>query len=302
MFWVVFSQMLALALLLLTGYGIARKEMADQHTMGHISKMINYIFNPMLMLSSCIGAIGKIDKVSWFMVFALSLVIFIVMIALSYVIAPLFTKAKGQKEMYQMMLIFGNFGFMGIPVVRGVYGEEYVVYVLAFILSFNIFFYTFAFALVEGRFSLASVKKMFNPGMIAAVITILIMIFEPPIPTFIATTVTYLGNVTSPMAMIAVGVTMANSDLKAIFTNNKIYVFTLLRSILIPLLAIPVVRMLPLDTTVIGICLIEIAMPIANMPLILGTERGMDCTDCSAGIIMTTLFSVLTIPVLVALV
>ena len=302
MFFTCFFQMLALAILILVGYLVGRKQMADNHTMTQISALIGVLFNPMLLISSAISSMHSVELSSWFLLLLFVIAMFLVFIALSYLFAPFFDRRKGQKEMYQMMFVFGNFGYMGIPVVKGVYGEEYTVYVLAFIFAFNLFFYTFGVTIMSGGFSLKSLKGMLNTGTLSCLVAVLLLLFKPDLPSFLTTAVEYLGSVTSPLAMLAVGITVAGADLKAIFTNPKMYLFTLLRMILIPLVSIPIIHLLPFDATVLGIILIEIGMPVANMTLVIGTEKGVDCSNCSASIIMTTLLSVLTIPVLLTLI
>ncbi len=298
----VFFQMLSLAILILVGVVISRIKMVDSHGMGQISRLINYVFNPMMMVSSAISSVGSIDKQVMLLLFGLAAALYLALILIGHFAAPLFDKRPGQKEMYQLMFIFSNVGFMGIPVIRGVFGAENVVYVLAFVFVFNIVFYTYGVALLDGGLSGESLKKMLNPGTVSSVATLLIVLLEPQVPEFLSNVVDYLGSAASPLAMIAVGVTLANADLKAVFLNPKTYLFTLVKMVAIPLIAIPLLKLLPFSDTVIGVCLVEIAMPVANLPLILGTEKGIDCTSCSASIIMTTLASVLTVPLLVALI
>lgn len=298
----VFLQMLSLTLMILVGVLIARRKLVDDHSMGQMSHLINYVFNPMMMLSSGIASVGTVDKQVLFLLFAIVAALYVLFIVLAWLIGPRFDKRPGQSEMFQLMIVFSNIGFMGIPVVRGVFGEEYVVYVLAFVLMYNLFFYTYGVTLMNGKVSRESLKSMLNPGTVFAVITLLIVSFEVRIPDFLANTVGYLGDVASPLAMLAVGVTVAKSDLKTIFLSPKMWLFTLVKMVALPVVMIPLLKLLPFPDTVIGICLVEIGMPVANMTLILGTEKGLDCTNCSAAIIMTTLASVITIPLLVALI
>ncbi|MCD7918012.1 MAG: AEC family transporter, partial [Clostridiales bacterium] len=123
----VFFQMLSLAILILVGVVISRIKMVDDHGMGQISRLINYVFNPMLMVSSAIDSVGSIDKQVMLLLFGLAAVLYLALILIGRFAAPLFDKRPGQKEMYQLMFIFSNVGFMGIPVIRGVFGAENVV-------------------------------------------------------------------------------------------------------------------------------------------------------------------------------
>ena len=301
MFITVLNQMLALAVLVIAGIWLYQKKFLDDHSTTKISAMITHLFNPMLMVSSAMDSIGKVDKKSWFTVLFIVFVIFIILILLSFPAIRFFEKEPGKKELFQLTLIFGNLGFMGIPVVSGVYGEAYAVYVLAFIIGFNFFFYTFVLTLLDRKFNLKALKGMLNPGTLACFLAIFLLLIEPSLPVFVTSPIKWLGNLCSPLAMLILGQSVARSDLKKIFTSPGLYLFTAYRMILLPLLAIPILKLLPLDEIVRGVCLIEISMPVANLVLTTGLEKKIDCDQVSAAIIMTTILSVFTLPVIVSL-
>ena len=201
-----------------------------------------------------------------------------------------------------MMFVFSNLGFIGIPVVSSILGEEYVVYVTEFLLIYTLVFYTYGIALMDGSFSLSSLKSMINPGTVSGTAALLVILLGIQLPDFIKTAVTYLGNVTSPMALVAVGFTLAHSDWKKIFGQPRLYVFSVIKLLALPLLMLPLLRLATQDQALISVCMVMFGMPIGNMPLILGTQKGIDGTTCSAAIILTTLLCVFTIPILLALV
>ena len=198
------------------------------------------------------------------------------------------------------MFVFSNLGFIGIPVVSSILGEEYVVYVTEFLLIYTIVFYTYGVALMDGKFSLSSLKSMLNPGTVSGLTALLIIICGIQLPDFIKTAITYLGNVTSPMALVAVGFTLAHSDLKKIFCQPRLYVFSAIKLLALPLALLPLLKLVTGDNALISVCMVMFGMPIGNMPLILGTQKGMDGSTCSAAIILTTILCVFTIPVLLA--
>ena len=143
---------------------------------------------------------------------------------------------------------------------------------------------------------------MLNPGMVSGVAAILLIIAGVQLPGFLMTAVTYLGNVTSPMALVAVGFALANTDLKRIFCQPKLYVFSVIKLLLLPLGMLPLLRLATDDPALLSVCMVMFGMPIGNMPLILGNQKGIDGSTCSAAIILTTILCVFTIPVLLALV
>lgn len=296
----VFFQMLALLIMIGAGFFMAKKGMMDSHTNTQMSKMIVNVFNPMLILSSAAGSAGQVPLGTIGLVGAIALGMFAVFIAVGMTLSPLFDKALEQRKIFQEMFVFSNLGFIGIPVVSSILGEEYVVYVTEFLLIYTIVFYTYGVALMDGKFSLSSLKSMLNPGTVSGIAALLIIVCNIQLPAFIKTAVTYLGNVTSPMALVAVGFTLAHSDLKKIFCQPRLYVFSAIKLLILPLAMLPLLRLVTGDEAIISVCMVMFGMPIGNMPLILGTQKGIDGSTCSAAIILTTILCVFTIPILLA--
>lgn len=292
--------MLALLIMIGAGYFMAKKGMMDSHTNTQMSKMIVNVFNPMLILSSAANSAGLVPLRTIGLVGIIALGMFAVFITAGMVLSPFFDKVPEQRKIFQEMFVFSNLGFIGIPVVSSILGEEYVVYVTEFLLIYTIVFYTYGVALMDGKFSLSSLKSMCNPGTISGLTALLIIVCGIQLPDFIKTAITYLGNVTSPMALVAVGFTLAHSDLKKIFCQPRLYVFSAIKLLVLPFCLLPLLKLITGDSALISVCMVMFGMPIGNMPLILGTQKGIDGSTCSAAIILTTILCVFTIPVLLA--
>ncbi len=298
-FLTVFFQMLALLIIIGAGYLAAKTGMMDEHTNNQMSDMIVNLFNPMLVAASAVNAVGQISLDAMKTAGLIAAGMFLIFIIAGMIFAPLFEKDREQRKIFQLMFVFSNVGFIGIPVISSILGEEYAVYVTEFMLVYTFVFYTYGIALMEGHFSLYSLKSMVNPGTISGLFAMAVIFFSIPLPGFIKTALTYLGNVTSPMALAAVGFALANSDLKKVFGQPQLYVFSVFKLLILPLLMLPLLKLVTNDQALLPVCMVMFGMPVGNMPLILGNQRGMDVTSCSAAIILTTVLCVFTVPVLI---
>lgn len=298
----VFFQMLALLIMIGAGWFMTKKGMLDAHTNTQMSRMIVNVFNPMLIISSAASSVGLIPLGTMRLVSLIAVAMFAILIAAGMVLSPFFDKRADQRKIFQMMFVFSNLGFIGIPVVSSILGAEYVVYVTEFLVIYTIVFYTYGVALMDGKFQLSSLKTMINPGMVSGLAALLLILLNIQLPGFLMTAVTYLGNVTSPMALVAVGFALASTDPKRIFCQPKLYVFSVVKLLVLPLLMLPLLRLATDDPALISVCMVMFGMPIGNMPLILGNQKGIDGSTCSAAIILTTILCVFTIPVLLAIV
>lgn len=295
----VFFQMLSLVIMIGSGYLVTKKGILDEHTNNQLSKVIVELLNPLLFLSSAANSVGQIPLEKIGLTTLIAAGMFAIFIIVGILLSPLFDKHPDQRKIFQMMFIFSNLGFIGIPVVNSILGPEYVVYVTEFIVIYNLVFYTYGLAVMDGYFSFASLKAMVNPGTVCGILAILVIVLEIQVPEFIRTAITYLGNAASPMALISVGYTLAYSDLKKIFGEPRLYIFSAIKLLILPLLMLPLLRMVTQEQALISVCMIMFAMPTGNMPLMLGNQRGIDGSTCSASIILTTILCVFTVPIIV---
>ena len=298
----VFLQMLALLVMIAAGVIAAKGKMLDTHTNAKMSTMIVNIFNPMLILSSAAGAVGQVPLQRILLVFGIALGMFLFFILAGMVLTRFFSKDPVQRKIYQLMFVFSNLGFIGIPVVSSVLGAEYVVYVSQFLLIYNLVFYTYGRTLMRGRFNLAALRSLINPGNIACVLAMVLVLANIQLPGFLHTAVDYLGGAASPLALVSVGFTLANANVKEIFGDKKLYLFTFLKLLVLPVILLPLLRLLPVDDGLAAVCLVMFGMPVGSMPLMLITERGLDGRTCTAAVIMSTILCVVTVPILVSLI
>ncbi|MCI8557317.1 MAG: hypothetical protein HFI19_06055 [Lachnospiraceae bacterium] len=294
----VFFQMLALLLMIGAGYFITKQGMLDEHTNKQMSKLLVDVFNPLLIAASAANSVGLISQAAMRTVGLIAAGMFAIFIFAGMLLVPVFERDREQQKIFQLMFVFSNLGFIGIPVVSSIVGAEYVVYVTEFILIYTILLYTYGVALLSRRFSLSSLKEMINPGTVLGVAAMVIIIWEIQIPDFLKTAATYLGNVTSPMALAAIGFNLAHSDLKKTFGQVRLYLFAIVKLLILPLLLLPLLRLITNDLPLISVCMVMFGMPVGNIPVMLGMDKGIDVSTGSAAIILTTVLCVFTIPIL----
>ncbi len=294
----VFFQMLAFLLMIGAGYFITRRGMLDEHANSQISGLLVHVFNPLLIVSSAADSVGLISSGDLRTVGLIASGMFAVFIPVGMMLSPLFDKDRDQRKIFQLMFVFSNLGFIGIPVVSSIVGAEYVVYVTEFILIYTILLYTYGVGFLNRKFSLSALKEMVNPGTVLSLAALVIIIWEIQVPDFLKTAASYMGNATSPLALIAIGFQLAKADLKKIFGQLRLYVFAVVKLLVLPLLLLPLLKLMTSDVHLISVCMVMFGMPVGNIPLMLGMQKGIDVSTGSAAIILTTVLCVFTIPVL----
>ena len=228
-FFVVLQQMLALFAMIFIGFYAYKVHWVTQDTSDRLSKLLVNILNPALLINGVLDktVVAKKDLLleNLFYIF----LYFVLLIGLSFPIAKVLRVGKMENR-YQLMLIFSNVGFMGIPVLRSIFGNGCVIYITFYILIYNILIYTLGIAFAQRSLPKEerknAVKEMINPGTVSAVFAILIFVFHPNIPQGAVTFFNYVGNAVIPFSMIIIGISIAQMPWKEIFGHVKLYIQT----------------------------------------------------------------------------
>jgi len=139
-------------------------------------------------------------------------------------------------------------------------------------------------------------------GTLSCCVTLVVFGFNIPIHPVVQTTVTYLGNVATPLSMMSIGFSLGRANIFSIFNDKKLYLFTFIKLIIIPAIGVLILRRLNLPVQVLGVSAVMLSMPIGNLPVMLANQYGVNSESCAKGIIITTLFSVITVPLIMSFV
>ena len=206
--------------------------------------------------------------------------------------------SKEQKNVLIFAAIFSNCAFMAFPVLESIYGKIGVLYGSAFMATFNIYLWTLGVSLYEGEGTKLKLKNILNPGIVSVVIGIIIFIFSIRLPYAVNRCFEMIGSMTTPLSMIITGVIIGGMDVKKIFSTPIIYFSAFVRLILFPVICAVILRMFHLDNTTYGVCVLVAAMPVAAMATVLAERYGADSQFASQNVFITTILSLITIPIL----
>ena len=147
------------------------------------------------------------------------------------------------------------------------------------------------------RKTMAGLKKVVNSGTVFSILTIVVYILDIKFPSVIMNTLSYIGRSTTFLSMIVLGVSVASLSVKEIFGKPALYVFTLLRQIVVPVALIFVLKPFVDNTLLLQTAIIMVAMPCANLPLMMAKQYRAKEDTISSGIMLTTFCAILTIPI-----
>ena len=299
---VVFQTMLKLFLLLILGFVLFKCHIFDEYTNKKISALIVNVASPMLIISSIAGVEGSNKSIVFLMIGA-GILMYIGFIILGKIINRIFPFPKKDWPVYECMVVFANTGFMGYPVLLDVFGQEAVFYASLIHMAFNFFVYTYAIMCLtkgdDSEFKL-NFKQLLTPGIILIFVGIFIYLFDIQLPSVLMDTINSVGSLTAPLSMMMIGSSLAVYPIKDSFTDWRSYVFAFVRLMIVPFVTMIMCRLLHIDAYYANITIITNAMPVGSMVLMLATQYNANVKIVTRNIVVSTLLSVITIPIVVS--
>ena len=299
---VVFQTMLKLFLLLILGFVLFKCHIFDEYTNKKISALIVNVASPMLIISSIAGVEGSNKSIVFLMIGA-GILMYIGFIILGKIINRIFPFPKKDWPVYECMVVFANTGFMGYTVLLDVFGQEAVFYASLIHMAFNFFVYTYAIMCLtkgdDSEFKL-NFKQLLTPGIILIFVGIFIYLFDIQLPSVLMDTINSVGSLTAPLSMMMIGSSLAVYPIKDSFTDWRSYVFDFVRLMIVPFVTMLICRLIHIDPYYANITIITNAMPVGSMVLMLATQYNANVKIVTRNIVVSTLLSVITIPIVVA--
>lgn len=214
----------------------------------------------------------------------------------------LFLRAPhGRQMVVRYGTICSNSGFMGNPVVQGVYGMEGLLYASIFLIPVRIFMWSAGLSLFTVTDKKGMAKKLLtHPCIVAVFIGIALMLVNFRIPAFAMSTLTSLSNCTTAVAMVIIGTILAEVDIRHVVDKLMLY-YSFIRLVFIPLLVFLLLWLLRVPPLLTGVGVLLSGMPAGSTTAILAEQYGCDAEYASKCVLFTTVLSMGTLPLLMLL-
>ena len=297
--------MLTLFALVVVGYVAGKLGYLGGDFDRQLSRLVINITCPALILSSAMT--GELPDRQYILpLLLISVLTYLLLAGAGFLLPRYLTSDASHQGPVGFALIFGNVGFMGYPVVASIFGHEAVFYaaVLNVVNTFAVF--TIGTMLITGGSSSDKErfekKVLYSTPMLAAYLTMAIVALRiDHIPEAVSQPLTMLGNITVPAALLIIGSSMSQLSLRTMLGNRTVYATTLLRLAILPVGVHFLMQLMGFAPLVVNINTLVIAMPVATYGTILCLKYGKDTTMITEVTFITTLASMVTIPLLVTL-
>ena len=289
------------------GYILVKLKVLPENSAMVLSKLENTIFIPALVMGTFIEnfTIERIGA-AWTLL-SVSFIIACIAIPFAILVSKLVTKDKYIQKIYTYGLAFSNFGFMGNAVVSSLFPDMFFEY-LIFTLPLWIFIYLWGVPKLlmpdsgKNHTFTQSLKSFANPMFIAMLIGMVIGLLNIRLPKWTTALINVSGDCMSPIAMILTGVVVSSISLKKTFTNVGIYIVSIIRLIIMPVLFITVASFFKIPETTYICALCSLAMPLGLNTIVIPSALGKDTAIAAGMAVISHLLSCITIPLIFSII
>ena len=294
---VLLQQMGILFVYMMIGYVACKKEYFDQEFGKKLSWLVVNVANPMLAISAVVNNEEQIAKKDFYVTVLLAICFYAFFLILAQILPRLIGVQKSDIGVYKMMTTFNNIGFMGFPVIAAAYGNGALIYAVPFSIMFNILCYTWGIQTLCGGGEKGNWKRIVNTGTISGIISIVLFFMQIPVPKMICSLSAGLSNLTGPLSMLVIGISIAAMELKDLFTDVKLLKFAFVKLLVVPVAAMLLVCQVIDNQLICEVFLVMMATPAASMCAMLSQQYGGNYELAAKGVALTTILSVVTMPI-----
>lgn len=289
------GQVLTLFLMMGVGFFLVKRGSLNAVGLSQMSHILMYVVTPCVVVDALLGPQCTPDLLH-------AILWCLAALAASYAVyflltLPLFPRAEADtRAPLRLSAIYSNTGFMGIPLIRGVLGEEAMIYCIVALVVFNVVTWTHGAVVMGGRENASLKKAILNPGVLGAAAGFFLFFTGLSLPGPAASAINYLGSLNTPLAMVVIGGQMASASLVETFRRPTLYAASALKLLLVPLLTALVLLPFGLDGLIYQTLVILSACPTAGIVGLFAQQFRRDTVTAAQMITLSTLLSILTLP------
>lgn len=300
-FMATFSKMLMILFAISMGYLANRLKILDDGSNRKLTKLVLNITIPGLILSAVMTGEAQPEVGTVLSVWKMAAVYYAVELLALLVVPALLGGTDRQKGVWRFSLLFTNAIFIGYSVLGALYGERAVFYAVLLTLPVNALSFSVGPLMLGGsrRFSW---KSLCTPSFLSSVLSLVIVLAGIQVPAYAGEVLGFVGDMTAPLSLLVLGSVLAGMPLGKVFAMPRIWALSLVRLVIMPVLLLVCLRPLGLDPVVLSTGVIIMATPAAVNGFMLAIEHDGDSECMAQTIFLSTLCSIVTIPLVATLI
>jgi len=297
------NQIAVLFILIALGFLLRKRNLISNEFTKSASDLVIYVTLPSMIVASMDRDFSAALIKTGFSIFLCGSLMYVLLIVSAFTFSRLRKIEDGDRQVYEFMMIFGNVAYLGYPVLKIMFGEMGVFYGSFLNIWFNILVWTLGIKLMhKDQRKIDFFRAFLNPGLIAIGLGMIVFVFPVDIPQALKTTLNILGEMTVPLCMLLIGAFMTEARFKDFLANKNLYLFSLTKLVVMPLVMMLIMMPFKITSTVKVIPVVMSGMPAGVNTAIFARKFGRNYHLASQGVVLSTAISLLTIPILLLVV
>lgn len=302
------SGILVILGMILVGFVIGEKGWFDDKSRGLLAKLVTQVALPCYMLYTITQRFTAADLLIMLPALRFPALSMVILLGIATAVARIFAVRQDRRGLFISMFFNSNTIFVGLPINQALFGDASIPYVLVYYMCNTTFFWTLGTYLIqrdgegEAQFDLkTSLKKVFSPPLMGFLLGLVMVMLQIKLPAFLASDLQYLGNLTTPLSMIFIGLSVSHVGVKQLVLGKDQLLILLGRFLVAPLLMASIVYWVPLPSLMKQVFIIQSAMPVMTNAPVVARLYGADSDYAAVMVTETTLATMVVIPILMLL-
>ena len=302
------SGILVILGMILVGFVIGEKGWFDDKSRGLLAKLVTQVALPCYMLYTITQRFTAADLLKMLPALRFPALSMVILLGIATGVARIFEVKQDRRGLFISMFFNSNTIFVGLPINQALFGDASIPYVLIYYMCNTTFFWTLGTYLIqrdgegEAQFDLkTSLKKVFSPPLMGFLLGLVLVMLQIKLPAFLASDLQYLGNLTTPLSMIFIGLSVSHVGVKQLVLGKDQLLILLGRFLVAPLLMATIVYWVPLPSLMKQVFIIQSAMPVMTNAPVVARLYGADSDYAAVMVTETTLATMVVIPFLMLL-
>ena len=302
------SGILVILGMILVGFVIGEKGWFDDKSRGLLAKLVTQVALPCYMLYTITQRFTAADLFKMLPALRFPALSMVILLGIATGVARIFAVRQDRRGLFISMFFNSNTIFVGLPINQALFGDASIPYVLIYYMCNTTFFWTLGTYLIqrdgegEAQFDLkTSLKKVFSPPLMGFILGLVMVMLQIKLPAFLASDLQYLGNLTTPLSMIFIGLSVSHVGVKQLVLGKDQLLILFGRFLVAPLLMATIVYWPPLPSLMKQVFIIQSAMPVMTNAPVVARLYGADSDYAAVMVTETTLATMVVIPILMLL-
>lgn len=302
-FQLVLTQLEIFTVMILLGILAIKIKALTENCLGDLSKLIMRLILPIMIFQKLSNGATRADLLFCFNEVVLAtLLMYGILFFAGFALTRLFSLQGNYGRVFHASAMFGNVGFIGIPLILGILPERGMLYMALFTIIDMTMLWTVGFHLtlpeqkLKHSSLMANLKNILNPAILGIAVALLFIIMEWKLPVILNRALGAVGDMTTPLSLIYIGGTFYFCNVRKFLTKPEYYAIVIVKMIAVPLLLFSILRFFQFQREVIVFITTLAGMPSMAAIAMFARTNASD-ENCAIGAIMiTTIFCLVTVP------